>query len=82
VLTLVALGDGGGTPPFSAAVVSAVVLTIALSVLAHGLSAGPAVARYGAFVATLPEDAAEHESTAELRTRRGVHRRSVARDTG
>ena len=80
VLTLVALGDGGGAPPFSAAVVSAVVVTIALSVLAHGLSAGPAVARYGAYVATLPEGAAEHESTAELRTRRGVHRRSVARE--
>jgi sodium/hydrogen antiporter len=79
VLTLVALGDGGGTPPFGATVVSAVALTIALSVIAHGLSAGPAAARYGEFVATLPEDAAEHEQTAELRTRGGVDRRSVAR---
>ena len=77
VLTLVALGDGGGTPPFGATVVAAVSLTIALSVIAHGLSAGPAVARYGAFVATLPEDAAEHKRTAELPTRRGVDRLSA-----
>ncbi len=77
VLTLVALGDGGGTPPFGAAVVAAVSLTIALSVIAHGLSAGPAVARYGAYVATLPEDAAEHKRTAELPTRRGVDRLSA-----
>ncbi len=80
VLTLVALGDGGGTPPFGADIVSAVAVTIALSVIAHGLSAGPAVARYGVFVASLPDDAAEHEHTAELATRRGVNRRSVARD--
>ena len=77
VLTLVALGDGGGTPPFGATVVAAVSLTIALSVIAHGLSAGPAVARYGAFVATLPDDAAEHKRTAEMPTRRGVDRRVV-----
>jgi sodium/hydrogen antiporter len=77
VLTLVALGDGGGTPPFGATIVSAVALTIALSVIAHGLSAGPSAARYGEFVATLPEDAAELKQTAELRTRGGVDRRSV-----
>ncbi|MDF2735863.1 MAG: sodium:proton exchanger [Chloroflexota bacterium] len=77
VLTFVALGDGGGNPPFSATIVAAVAVTIALSVIAHGMSAGPAAERYGAFVATLPEDAAEHEHTTELPTRRGVHRRSV-----
>jgi sodium/hydrogen antiporter len=79
VLTLVALGDGGGTPPFGATVVAAVAVTIALSVVLHGLSAGPAVARYGAFVATLPDTAAELKQTAELRTRGGVDRRSAAR---
>ncbi len=78
VLTLVALGDGRGIPPFGATVVSAVALTIALSVIAHGVSAGAAVARYGAFVSTLPDDAAEHEPTAELPTRGGVDRRPVA----
>ena len=80
VLALVALGDGGGPPPFGATVVAAVALTIALSVIAHGLSAGPAVARYGAFVATLPDDAAEHKQTTELRTRGGLDRRSMATD--
>jgi len=80
VLTLVALGDGTGPPPFGVTVVSAVAVTIALSVLLHGLSAGPAVDRYGAFVATLPEDAAEHAHTVELRTRGGVDRRSAARE--
>ena len=80
VLTFVALGDGAGLPPFGLTVVSAVAVTIALSVILHGLSAGPAVARYGAFVATLPEDATEHKKTAELRTRGGVDRRSAARE--
>jgi len=78
VLTLVALGDGAGRPPFGAPVVSAVALTIALSVILHGLSAGPAVTRYGAFVATLPDDATERKKTTELPTRRGVEGRSVA----
>ena len=41
VLTLVALGDGGGTPPFGATVVWAVAVTIALSVLAHGYQRVP-----------------------------------------
>jgi sodium/hydrogen antiporter len=77
VLTLVALGDGEGTPPFGATIAAAVAVTIALSVIAHGLSAGPAAERYGAFVATLPEDAAEHKQTTELPTRRGVNRTSV-----
>ncbi len=81
VLTLVALGDGGGTPPFGPTIVAVVSLTIALSVIAHGLSAGPAVERYGTFVATLPEDAAEHKKTAELPTRRGVDRLSGAPKT-
>ncbi len=79
VLALVAIGDGTGPPPFGDTVVAAVALTIALSVIAHGLSAGPAVARYGAFVGTLPDDAAEHEETAELPTRAGVDRRSAAK---
>jgi NhaP-type Na+/H+ or K+/H+ antiporter len=77
VLTLVALGDGAGPPPFGVTVVATVAVTIALSVILHGLSAGPAVRRYGAFVATLPDEAAEHEATTAMRTRGGVDRRSL-----
>ncbi len=67
VLALVAIGDGSGEPPgFAPIVVAAVAATIVLSVLAHGLSAGPAVARYGRFVETLPAAAAEHEDVAAL----------------
>jgi len=76
VLTLVALGDSGGTPQFDATVISVVAVTVALSVVAHGLSAGPAVARYGNFVSTLPEDATERARSEALRTRGGVDRRS------
>jgi NhaP-type Na+/H+ or K+/H+ antiporter len=74
VLTLVALGDGRAIPPFGTEIVAPVALTIALSVIAHGLSAGPITSRYGAYVATLPDDALEHQETAELPTRRGIER--------
>lgn len=75
VLALVAIGDGSAAPPgFAPVVVAAVTATIVLSVLAHGLSAGPAVARYGRFVDTLPVDAAEREHAAPLPTRGGVNR--------
>jgi len=77
VLTLVALGDGRGIPPFGAEIVGPVALTIALSVIAHGLSAGPAVRRYGAFVSTLPEAAVENRAAADLPTRRGVQQRAT-----
>ena len=77
VLTLVALGDGRGVPPFGAEIVAPVALTIALSVIAHGLSAGPAVRRYGNFVSTLPDEAVENRTTADLPTRRGVQQRTI-----
>jgi sodium/hydrogen antiporter len=70
VLALVAIGDGEGEPAFSAVVVSAVALTVTLSVLAHGLSAGPAVRLYQRSVGRLPPDAPEGAVAAELRTRR------------
>ena len=80
VLTLVALGDGGGAPPFGATIVTTVAATIALSVILHGLSAGPAVMRYGSYMATLPDDAAELKQTTALRTRRGVGRPAATGD--
>jgi NhaP-type Na+/H+ or K+/H+ antiporter len=70
VLALVAIGDGAGVPPtFSPVVISAVALTVTLSVLAHGLSAGPAVAWYARAVARLPAGAAEHASSSALPVR-------------
>jgi sodium/hydrogen antiporter len=80
VLTLVALGDGGGTPPFGTTIVATVATTIALSVILHGLSARPAVTSYGSYVATLTDDAAELRQTTALRTRRGVGRPAVTVD--
>jgi NhaP-type Na+/H+ or K+/H+ antiporter len=50
-------------------VLSVVTVTIALSVLAHGLSASPLAARYGAFSATLADQEAEHRRTPAMRVR-------------
>ena len=54
------------------AVLSLVVVTVTLSVLAHGLSAGPLAARYGDYVRTLHDLRPEHASTTPLRTRPGL----------
>lgn len=68
VLGLMAIGDGfpfyEGTPLAAAAG-----LTVALSVIAHGLSAGPLVAWYGRWAERLPEDAPELGRTIEIATR-------------
>ena len=72
VLVLVALGDGDGPPGFAPVIVAAVATTIVLSVLAHGLSARPAVTAYGRFVETLPPDAPELETTVDLPARGSV----------
>jgi NhaP-type Na+/H+ or K+/H+ antiporter len=50
-------------------VLSLVVVTVTLSVLAHGLTAGPLAARYGRFAATLVDHRPEHHATAPFRTR-------------
>jgi len=50
-------------------VLGLVVVTVTLSVVAHGLTAGPFVARYGRFAATLVDLRPEHHATAPFRTR-------------
>jgi sodium/hydrogen antiporter len=62
-------------PPESKAVLAVVTLTVALSVLLHGLSASPLAARYGAYAATLRRERPEHASVAPIATRslRSVH---------
>ena len=55
--------------PEAGLVLSVVTVTVALSVLAHGLSASPLAARYGAFNATLAGHEAEHRTTPEMRPR-------------
>ena len=49
-----------------------VVVTVTFSVVAHGLSAGPVAARYGAYVKTLTDHRPEHATTAPFRTRPGL----------
>ena len=70
VLALVAIEEvesaGGGIAPV---VLATTLVAIAGSVLAHGLSAGPAVRAYGARVARLPTGAAELGPAADLHAR-------------
>ena len=47
-------------------VLAAVTVTVVLSVLAHGITASPLAARYGAAVSTLHHERAEHLPTPEL----------------
>lgn len=78
VLALVAIGDGAAGPPaFAPLVIAAVALTVTLSVLSHGLSAGPAVRWYGNAVARLPAGAPELESSGVV----PVRGRALARST-
>ncbi len=53
-------------------VLSVVTVTVALSVLAHGLSASPLAARYGAFSATLAGHRPEHRAMPSMRPRRSL----------
>jgi NhaP-type Na+/H+ or K+/H+ antiporter len=53
-------------------VLSVVTVTIALSVVAHGLSAPPLAARYGAFSATLAGHLPERLTTAAMRPHRSL----------
>ena len=50
-------------PTDAGRVLSVVTVTVALSVLAHGLSASPLAARYGAYSATLAGREPEHRTT-------------------
>ena len=59
-------------PADAGRVLSVVTVTIALSVLAHGLSASPLAARYGAFSATLAGHQPEHRTTPTMRPRRSL----------
>jgi len=70
VLALVAIGDGGeGPPPFPPIVVTAVALTVLLSVVLHGLTAVPAVDAYARRLRDLPEGAPELDAAADLPVR-------------
>jgi NhaP-type Na+/H+ or K+/H+ antiporter len=69
VLGLLALGDGRA-PTLEPGVAATVATTVALSVVAHGLSAGPLVRAYGRFAAGLPREAPEMGDTPDLPTRR------------
>ncbi len=59
-------------PADAGRVLSAVTVTIALSVLAHGLSASPLAARYGIFSATLAGHQPEHVTTPTMRPHRSL----------
>jgi NhaP-type Na+/H+ or K+/H+ antiporter len=59
-------------PADAGRVLSVVTVTIALSVLAHGLSASPLAARYGVFSATLAGHLPEHRTTPRMRPRRSL----------
>jgi NhaP-type Na+/H+ or K+/H+ antiporter len=50
----------------------AVAWTVLLSVVAHGLTAGPLATRYGRRIAELPSDAPEREDSGEPKRRRGL----------
>lgn len=69
VLTLLALGDGD-VPAFPPEVAATVTVTVFLSVLVHGLSAGPLTAWYGRFAKGLPSEAHELHDAPALPTRR------------
>ena len=55
-----------------ARVLSVVTVTVALSVLAHGLSASPLAARYVAFSATLAGHEPERRTTPEMRPHKSL----------
>jgi NhaP-type Na+/H+ or K+/H+ antiporter len=61
-------------------VLAVVVVTVAFSVLAHGLSAGPLAARYGAHARTIRVHRPEHATTAPFRTRPGLELRPARPD--
>jgi NhaP-type Na+/H+ or K+/H+ antiporter len=77
VLTLLALGDGR-SPHLEAGVAATVATTVLLSVVLHGLSAGPLVAWYGRLTSGFPAAAPELADTPELATRRTSRGQAIA----
>jgi NhaP-type Na+/H+ or K+/H+ antiporter len=70
VLAIIVLhGTSETTGGLGSTIFGAVTLTIVLSVIAHGLTAGPAVRAYARAVERLPATAPERAHAAELRTR-------------
>ena len=63
-------------PAQSKVVLGAVTLTVALSVLLHGVSASPLAARYGTYAARLGPTGPEHTRAVPIATR-GLHRRNT-----
>jgi sodium/hydrogen antiporter len=60
-------------------ILAAVTVTVALSVVLHGITASPLAARYGRFAATLHPDQPEHTDAPAIPTRSlGAHRRLAA----
>ncbi len=59
-------------------VLGLVVVTVTLSVLLHGLTAGPLASRYATFASTLVERRAEHRETAPFRTCPDLEFRTVS----
>ena len=59
-------------------VLAVVVVTVTLSVVLHGLTAGPLAARYGRFAGSLVGQRAEHAETAPFRTRPDLEFRTRA----
>jgi NhaP-type Na+/H+ or K+/H+ antiporter len=69
VLALLALGDGR-SPTLDPGIAATVATTVVLSVVAHGLTAGPLVEAYRRFADGLPPSAPELGDTPDLPTRR------------
>lgn len=72
VLAVVALEELGASPATDLIVVTAL-MTVVLSVVAHGVSASPLAARYGRWAGALPASAPELGETAELPARPGIN---------
>ncbi|MGA2836981.1 MAG: sodium:proton antiporter [Acidimicrobiales bacterium] len=69
-------------PTDAGRVLSMVTVTVALSVLAHGLSASPLAARYGAYSATLADREPEHRTTPAMRPRTSLGGHVIPEDGG
>jgi NhaP-type Na+/H+ or K+/H+ antiporter len=66
-------------PPEAKSVLAAASVTVALSVLLHGITSGPFARRYGAVIAARADAGPEHTTAAAVRPRRPRHRRLLGR---
>jgi sodium/hydrogen antiporter len=71
VLVLIAMADGAAGSSFNT-IRQVVILTVLLSVFAHGISANPLSDRYARYAATLKAERPENEPAPEMPTRSGV----------